>query len=97
MTDLDGKCNLEFIESRIGMPEMRGSNRRADANRRREPLSGGYYWFPTQDHGSVTWRVLTCHELGFGDEVGHDAMWPTVLQRSPRLGVETEKPLDSTL
>jgi hypothetical protein len=63
------------------MPKRRGSNRRADESARREPLSGGYYWFPTRDHGSVTWEVLTCHELGFDAEVGHIHLWPSALDR----------------
>ena len=45
------------------------------------PLTGGYYWFPTQPGGSVVWEVLTCHDLGFGPDDGHFDMWPSVIDR----------------
>jgi hypothetical protein len=43
------------------------------------PLLGGYYWFPTSTVGGLSWAVLTCHDLRFDAEVGHDDMWPTVV------------------
>jgi hypothetical protein len=44
-------------------------------------LTGGYYWFPTPADGSVTWQVLTCHELGCDADVGHVDFWTLVLDR----------------
>ena len=29
----------------------------------------------------MTWEVLTCHDLGFGAEVGHIDLWPSVIDR----------------
>ena len=45
------------------------------------PMTGGYYWFPTQAGDTVEWSVLTCHDLGFGAEEGHVDMWPSVIDR----------------
>ena len=44
-------------------------------------LTGGYYWFPTPAMASVSWTVLTCHELGCDAEVGHVDFWPFVIDR----------------
>ena len=44
-------------------------------------LTGGYYWFPTPGDGSVSWEVLSCHELGHDAEVGHIDLWPSVIDR----------------
>ena len=44
-------------------------------------MTGGYYWFPTPAIGSVTWQVLTCHELGCDAEVGHVDLWTLVIDR----------------
>src|SRR3954451_14880749 len=44
-------------------------------------LVGGYYWFPKATGGRATWRVLTCHDLGFDPEVGHGDLWPAVVDR----------------
>ena len=44
-------------------------------------LTGGYYWFPTPPIGSLTWQVLTCHELGCDAEVGHVDLWTLVIDR----------------
>jgi hypothetical protein len=44
-------------------------------------LTGGYYWFPTPVNASVTWQVLTCHELGCDADVGHVDRWTLVLDR----------------
>jgi hypothetical protein len=44
-------------------------------------LTGGYYWFPTPTIGSLTWQVLTCHELGCDAEVGHVDLWTLVIDR----------------
>ncbi len=45
------------------------------------PLVGGYYWFPTPTGGGTNWTVLTCHDLGFDDEVGHVDLWPSLVDR----------------
>jgi hypothetical protein len=42
-------------------------------------LTGGYYWFPTSVSGSMTWQVLTCHELGCDADVGHVDLWTHVI------------------
>ena len=42
-------------------------------------LTGGYYWFPTSVTGSMTWQVLTCHELGCDADVGHVDLWTLVI------------------
>jgi len=44
-------------------------------------LEGGYYWFPSPVDGSITWDVLTCHELGFDAEIGHADLWLIVIER----------------
>lgn len=46
-----------------------------------QALTGGYYWFPTPSIGSVTWQVLTCHELGCDADVGHVDLWTLVIDR----------------
>jgi hypothetical protein len=48
---------------------------------RRRGLTGAYYWFPVPGEGSVTWQVLTCHDLGRDAEVGHIDLWPAVIDR----------------
>jgi hypothetical protein len=45
------------------------------------PLTGGYYWFPTQTGGSISWDVLTCQDLGYGPDDGHFDLWPSVIDR----------------
>ena len=45
------------------------------------PMTGGYYWFPTRPGSLVVWSILTCHELGFGPDEGHFDMWPSVIDR----------------
>ena len=49
-------------------------------------LTGGYYWFPSPDIDSVTWQVLTCHELGCDADVGHVDLWILVIDRLAKLG-----------
>jgi hypothetical protein len=44
-------------------------------------LTGGYYWFPIPDINSLTWSVLTCHELGCDGDVGHVDFWTLVIDR----------------
>lgn len=44
-------------------------------------LTGGYYWLPTPGDGSLSWDVVTCHELGFDAEVGHVKIWVAVIER----------------
>jgi hypothetical protein len=44
-------------------------------------LTGGYYWFPTPAISSLTWQVLTCHELGCDAEAGHVDLWTLVIDR----------------
>jgi hypothetical protein len=44
-------------------------------------LTGGFYWFPTPAIDSVTWQVLTCHELGWDADVGHVDLWTLVIDR----------------
>jgi hypothetical protein len=46
-----------------------------------QSITGGYYWFPVPDAPSLTWTVLTCHELGCDADVGHPRRWPLVLDR----------------
>lgn len=48
---------------------------------RRGPSSGGYYWFPRRELGVLSWKVLTCHDLGCGAEVGHIDLWSSVIDR----------------
>lgn len=56
-----------------------------DQRRKRpRPLTGGYYWFPTQAGDTIDWSVLTCHDLGFGPGDGHYEMWRTALDRLAR-------------
>ena len=43
------------------------------------PLTGAYYCVPIPPRQSPTWRVLTCHELGFDEDRGHPAIWPAVI------------------
>ncbi len=50
-------------------------------SRRPAPLTGGYYWFPTRAGDTITWSVLTCHDLGFDPDDGHFDMWPSVIDR----------------
>jgi hypothetical protein len=45
------------------------------------PLTGGYYWLPTPSTaGTISWGLLTCHDLGLWDCISHREMWPTVLE-----------------
>jgi hypothetical protein len=62
------------------MPSNRDQKLIAD-RKNRQALCGGYYWFPGPNGETVTWEVLTCHELGFDAEVGHIDLWPSVLDR----------------
>ena len=43
------------------------------------PLTGAYYWVPIPPVHSLTWRILTCHQLGFGEHEGHPKIWPAVI------------------
>jgi hypothetical protein len=58
-----------------------GESKRVAAIGGQGPLSGGYYWFPRRELAVVTWKVLTCHDLGFESEVGHADLWPSALDR----------------
>jgi hypothetical protein len=44
-------------------------------------LTWGYYWFPILGDGSLTWEVLTCHDLGHDAGVGHLDFRPSVIDR----------------
>lgn len=50
-----------------------------EGRRRPGPLTGGYYWFPTQAGDTIAWSVLTCYDLGFDADDGHFDMWPSVI------------------
>jgi len=63
------------------MPSNRDRQLSAGKKSRLQPLTGGYYWFPSPDNGSVTWSVLTCHDLGSGAGMGHTDLWPAVIDR----------------
>jgi hypothetical protein len=43
------------------------------------PRTGAYYWVPMPPVLSLSWRVLTCHELGFDEESSHLEIWPSVI------------------
>ena len=43
------------------------------------PRTGAYYWLPIPPLRSLTWRVLTCHELGFEEDDSHLDIWPAVI------------------
>lgn len=43
------------------------------------PLTGAYYWVPFPPVSSLTWRILTYHELGFGEDISHYEIWPKVV------------------
>jgi hypothetical protein len=45
------------------------------------PQTGAYFWLPIPPLQSLTWRVLTCHELGFGEDDGHPKIWLAVIPR----------------
>ena len=61
------------------MPD--GHTGMTDEIHRPRSLTGGYYWFPIPDGDSVTWQVLTCHELGRDADVGHVNLWKQVIDR----------------
>ncbi len=63
------------------MSKANGKAGTAEGTGGRGPTSGGYYWFPRKDAAVVTWEVLTCHDLGFGAEIGHIDLWPAVIDR----------------
>jgi hypothetical protein len=44
-------------------------------------LTGGYYWIPTPAVDSVTWQILTCHDLDCDSDVGHIDLWTLVIDR----------------
>lgn len=43
------------------------------------PRTGAYYWLPIPPLRSLTWRVLSCHDLGFDDDRSHFELWPAVI------------------
>ena len=49
------------------------------------PLTGGYYWLPTPSLRSFQWRVVTCHDMGFDEDVSHFDIWPKVVTDFARL------------
>jgi hypothetical protein len=51
------------------------------SDRQIRPLAGGYYWFPSPGNDSITWNVLTCHDLGCDADVGHADLWLKVIAR----------------
>ncbi|MGO9468572.1 MAG: hypothetical protein ACLQVF_30955 [Isosphaeraceae bacterium] len=63
------------------MPSKRNRQASAGEKSRLQPLTGGYYWFPAPDDGSVAWSVLTCQDLRFGAGIGHTGLWPAVIDR----------------
>ena len=44
-------------------------------------MAGGYYWLPTPGQATISWDVVTCHQLGFDAVVGHVGMWTAVLDQ----------------
>jgi hypothetical protein len=40
------------------------------------PLTGAFYWLPSP---SLTWSLLTCHDLALEDGTAHRELWPFVL------------------
>ncbi|MGO9916044.1 MAG: hypothetical protein ACLQIB_15225 [Isosphaeraceae bacterium] len=56
-------------------------NRAKLSERRSHPLGGGYYWVPYPDRDSITWGVLSCHEMGFKAHDGHSDLWLGVVDR----------------
>lgn len=55
-----------------------------EGRKRPGPLTGGYFWFPTQAGDKIAWSVLTCHDLGFGPGDGHFEMWPALVDHLAR-------------
>jgi len=43
------------------------------------PRTGAYYWVPIPPVQSLTWRILTCHDLGFDGDTGHPKVWASVI------------------
>jgi hypothetical protein len=43
------------------------------------PRTGAYYWVPIPPVRSLTWRILTCHDLGFDGDTGHTEVWPAII------------------
>ena len=43
------------------------------------PSTGAYYWLPIPPLRSLTWRVLTCHDLGLDADTSHLECWPGVV------------------
>ncbi|QDV37569.1 hypothetical protein [Tautonia plasticadhaerens] len=46
----------------------------------RTPASGGYYWLPRPEGGSITWEVVTCHDLGHDAAHSHRELWPALVR-----------------
>ncbi len=43
-------------------------------------LVGAFYWVPAREPaGRISWRLLTCHDLGGWDGISHRELWPSVL------------------
>jgi hypothetical protein len=43
------------------------------------PLTGAYFWVPIPPLRSLTWRLLTCHDLGLDEDRSHMEIWPIVI------------------
>lgn len=43
------------------------------------PRTGAYYWVPIPPLRSLTWRVMTCHDLGYDEDTGHPKVWVSVI------------------
>jgi hypothetical protein len=43
------------------------------------PRTGAYYWLPIPPLQAPGWRVLACHDLGFGEDAGHTQVWPAII------------------
>jgi hypothetical protein len=60
-------------------------------------LTGAYYWLPIPNSPSSGWQVLTCHDLGRDEEVGHIDLWPLVLEHLATAWPRNARALKNTL
>ena len=44
-------------------------------------MAGGYYWLTTPGQATISWDVVTRHQLDFDAVVGHVGMWTAVLDQ----------------
>jgi hypothetical protein len=46
------------------------------------PLDGAYYWLPTPTTtDSISWSLVTCHDVRLWDGISHREFWPSMLER----------------